>query len=139
MIYTIKNRHISKIERIHTLKTPDIKAILVRVGAALVVCMNAADRTKVMPGEMSIELVERKDILTLDHSEAIQGYRATDIAFAAADRTIAAAGVFNAVGQMEFEYHSTTVTTGPVSFFYFGFTYFFHCCFFHHRFSRRAV
>ena len=58
MMDPIIRRYIFKIERIHTFKAPDVIAILMGIGAALMVCINTAVRAKIMLRGFGVECIE---------------------------------------------------------------------------------
>jgi hypothetical protein len=57
MVDTIIGRDVLKLKRIHALQAGHIVAILMRVRAALVMCLNAAVGAEVKPGGEGIELI----------------------------------------------------------------------------------
>ena len=59
MIDTVENRHRLKLERIrNSRETADIDAVLVGVGASLMMGVDAADRTEIVLRRLGIELVQ---------------------------------------------------------------------------------
>src|SRR5689334_6171945 len=64
MIDAVAHRHLVEIKRAHACEARKIDTILIGIGAALVMRVDAAARTKIMFGRASVELVKREMFLT---------------------------------------------------------------------------
>ena len=69
------------------------------IGAPLVMGINATNGAKVMLGGFGIKFIAFQYIITLEDLNPRQRNRADNRALTAADRTIAAARIFDAIGQ----------------------------------------
>ena len=94
VIDPVIGRDRAQIERIDAFQAADVVAVLIRIGAPLVVGVDAAARAEVMFGGTRIELVQPQDILACKYLDPRQRYRCDDCPFASADRTVAAARCF---------------------------------------------
>ena len=65
VVLAIQHWNFFKIERTHAFKAGNVHAILLWVGAALMMCVNPANRTKVMLRGFGVELIERELVFTL--------------------------------------------------------------------------
>ena len=74
MMQSIEDRHIGQRERIDALEATHVVAILVGIGAALVVGVDATDRAEIMPCSSGLELVEREVLGAADDMQTIEGY-----------------------------------------------------------------
>ena len=74
MMQSIEDRHIGQRERIDALETTHVVAILARIGAALVVGVDATDRAEMVPCSSGLELVEREGLGSADDMQTIKGY-----------------------------------------------------------------
>lgn len=72
VVYAVKNDDFFKVERADALKTCDIDAIFIRVGAAFVMGVDAAFGAKIMLCGHRAELVFGQHILPLEKLYAIQ-------------------------------------------------------------------
>jgi hypothetical protein len=71
VLYPIHNRHLSEIEWAHAIKARDIDAILLRVGAPLMVRVDATARAKEMLRLAGIEAVTSQHVLASNKAYAI--------------------------------------------------------------------
>ena len=58
MVNTVKHRHLAEIERIDALQAGNVIAKLVRIGAPLVMCIDAANGTEIVLGRHRVELIK---------------------------------------------------------------------------------
>lgn len=99
MVNTIIRGHIFQIEWIDPFEATNVVTIFMGIGTPLVMGVNTAVGAKVMLGGFGIEFIAFQHIFTLEDLDPRQRYRADNRALTAADRTIAAARIFNAIGQ----------------------------------------
>ena len=71
MINAIVDRHRTQIERIDALKARHVESIERRIGAPLMMRIDAAIAAEVMPRRVGIKLIELKYRLALDDSQAV--------------------------------------------------------------------
>ena len=114
MVHAILHRHVGDVVWIDAFQAPDVVAELVRVGAALVMGIDAAVAAEIVPGDAGVELVQPQHVLPANHPQAIKRYRGDHRALAPADRAIAAARIDHAIGQLQFELDRTAMTGGAV-------------------------
>jgi|SRR4029079_8165732 len=74
---SVEHDHLAKVEGRQTFEASDIDAELVRVRAALVVRINAADRAEMMLRGLRVEAISRKPVLALRDPERVgrRGHR----------------------------------------------------------------
>ena len=101
-------------QRIDALKATHVVAVLLWIGAALVVGVDATARTEIVLGRVRIELVERQVFRALDDVDATQRHRGNHRAFAPANRTIAAPWINDAIRQVKLQFHRTAMTSGAM-------------------------
>ena len=70
MVHAIVRRHVRNVEGVDSLEAPDIEAVLLRVGATLMMRVYAAIRAKVVTRGSRVELIEPYDIRTFDDFDA---------------------------------------------------------------------
>lgn len=109
MIHAVVDRNIAELVGIHAFQAADIVSVLVGIGPALVVRVDATDRAEKVLGSVRVELVQPQRILALDDMDTGERHRRNDGAFAPADRTVAAARVDDPVWKVEFKYHRATM------------------------------
>jgi hypothetical protein len=109
VIYTVTRWHWPDIEWIHAFQTTNVKAIFVGMRAALMVCVYAANGTKIVLGGFGIELVELQHVLAFADFHTRQWHRRNDRALAAANGAAAAARLDDALGQIQFQHDSAAV------------------------------
>jgi hypothetical protein len=115
MVDPIVERHIRHEVRINAIEAAEIESVLVRLGTAAVVGLDAAAGTEIVFGRHRVEAIDGEQLLALDDSQAFQWNGAHDRAFSAAHRTSATTGVDDAVWEVEFQNHATAVTACTVS------------------------
>ncbi len=98
MINPIIHRYSLNQKGIYAFQASDVVTILIRVRAALVVCVDAALGAKIVLRCICVELIKRQEFSALHDFNLIQLDGGNHRAFSAADRTVAASGVNNAVG-----------------------------------------
>ena len=91
MIDPVQHRHLAERERIDPLQTGEVVTILGRIGAALMVGVDAADAAEVVPGGMGVELVTAKLGLSLQDTDAGQRHRGDDGPPSPTERAVTAA------------------------------------------------
>ena len=130
----ITDRNTAEIEGIYAFQATNIIAELGRIRAALVVGVDATIFTKIVFGCFGIELIDAQVLRTLHDFEFVEPYRCYDGPPAAAHRAVAAARVFDAVGQGEAQTDCAAMAGQVVD----GFDGMGHCW---HRFPRlgRAI
>ncbi len=89
---------ISKIKWVDAFKAGDIKSKLLRVGAALMMGVNPADRAEIVFGCHRVELVHAEHVGALCDRQAIKRDGGNDCATSTAHRTIATARIINPIG-----------------------------------------
>jgi hypothetical protein len=76
--------------------------------------VDAAPGTEVVLGGHGVELIHKEQFLALEDTKTFQWDSTHDCAFPAAHGTSAAAGIDDAIWEIEFEDHAAAMTTGPV-------------------------
>src|SRR5690606_18573000 len=97
------NGYFPEVERAHAFNACDIHTILIGAGTTLVEGIDPAFRAEVMFRHLSLELVERKSVLPLQHFEVGKIYRNCNGAPHAAVRTIASTGAPYSIRQFQLE------------------------------------
>ena len=93
MIDSIVHRNLRNGERIDPFQAAHVEPVLLRVRAPLVMGVDPAVATEVVPGRVGVELVAPQVLRTLDHADALQGHRGDHRALGAADGAVAAVQV----------------------------------------------
>ncbi|EGD08072.1 hypothetical protein XVE_3695 [Xanthomonas vesicatoria ATCC 35937] len=91
-----RHRNVQRI-RVDPFQTADVVAVLVGIGAAAVMGIDAADAAEIVRGGVRVELIQAQHLFALQHVQAIERDRGDDGATAAAHRTIATAWIDQAV------------------------------------------
>lgn len=114
MVHAVVSRDVAEVERIDALQATDVVSVLLRVGAPLVVRIDAAHGTEIVLRRHGVELVELQYLLALHDADAGQRHRGHDGALAAANRAIAAPWILDAVRQAELQFHRAAMAGGLV-------------------------
>jgi len=114
MVDAVIGRNVRNGKRIYPLKAANVVAILLGVGAALVMSVDAAIAAEVVFGGVRVELIEPQVLGALNDADAAQWHRGNDGALAPANGTIAAPGVNDAVWEIQFQFHRPAMACGSV-------------------------
>ena len=115
MIDSVDCWDISKVKWVDAFKAGDIKSILLRVGAALMMGVNSTIRAKIVFSCHRIELIHAEYVRARCDSQAIEHDGSNDRAASTTHRTIAPARAIDPIGQCEFELHCSAMTGGFVN------------------------
>jgi len=74
-------------------------------------CVYAANATKVMLCDLGVPLIQNQFIRATGYAQAVKRNACHDRAFSAANRAVAAADIFMAVDQINFEFHSLAMAS----------------------------
>jgi hypothetical protein len=85
MVDAVVGRHPMDIERIDSLKAPDVVAVLLGIRTPLVVGVDAAVGAEIVLGRVRVELVELEAIGSLDDAKATQWHGSDHCTLATAD------------------------------------------------------
>jgi hypothetical protein len=110
VLYSIHNRHFGEIEWAHAIEARDIDAILLRIGAPLMVRVDATARAKEMLCLASIEAVTGQHVLASNKAYAADCGRNRNRAAHPTIRTGASTDGVKAVAEFGIESHSAAVT-----------------------------
>ena len=99
VIDAVFHRDIRDGKRVHTFQAADVEAVLLRVGSALVMRVDAADAAEVVPRRVRVELVELQMLFALDNAQPCQRHGGHHGALAPADGAVAATRFLDAVGK----------------------------------------
>lgn len=58
MIQTVERRHVCNIKRVDPVEAPDVEAVLLGIGAALMMGIDAANGAEVVFGCLGVELIQ---------------------------------------------------------------------------------
>ena len=105
MIDSVHYRDIFKVRWFEAFKASDVVPKLLRVGAALMVGINSANRAKIMSGRHRVELIHAELVGALFDNQPVKRDRGNDNTTHAAHGTIAAARALNSIGKNEFQLH----------------------------------
>jgi hypothetical protein len=114
MVNPILHGNVGYGEGVDAFQTPDVEPVLMRIRAALVMGVDAADAAEVVLGGVGVELVELEVFFTLYQAESGQEHRSYHRSFSPADRTVAPPWALNAIGQVKLQLHGTAVARGAV-------------------------
>jgi len=114
MVNAILHGNVGYGEGVDAFQTPDVEPVLMRIRAALVMGINAADAAEVVLGCVGIELVELEVFFTLYQTKPGQEHRSHNCSLATADRTVAPPWVLNAIGKIKLQLHGAAVARGAV-------------------------
>ncbi|HEY2808496.1 MAG TPA: hypothetical protein VGI91_06850 [Steroidobacteraceae bacterium] len=109
MMNPIARRNGAKVEWVYAVKASHVVTVLVRVRSTLMVRVDAAGRAKVVLGSVCIELIEPQFSLTLNNSNPRQRHGRNYRTLSAANRTVTAMGLDDAVWQGKFQLYSAAV------------------------------
>lgn len=70
MVHPVVDGNFAKVVRIHTIETPDVVAVFERMGASLVMRIDAATRAEVVLGGVRVELVQPQNFFALDNLDS---------------------------------------------------------------------
>ena len=108
-MHAVARGHRTEVERIDAIEAADVVGVLGRVGAALVVRVDAAARAEEVPGDLGVELIHAQSVRALDDAQPRQRHRCDDAAAPPAQRAVAAARIDDAIRQVEFQHHRAAV------------------------------
>lgn len=114
MVDPVIQRYRLQMEGVDAFQAADVVAVLVGERAALMMCVDAAVRTEVVPGHLRVELVELQCFLALDDGDARERNRGDDCTLSATDGAVAPTGVDDAIRQVEFKDDGTAVAGKPM-------------------------
>ena len=114
MVDAIVDRDVWDGERIDTLKAANVVTVLLRIRAPLVMGVDAAHRTEVMPGRAGIELIDLEMLCAFDDAKSVQWHRRDNSAPTPAIRAVAPARVNDAIGQRELKLDGSAMACGRV-------------------------
>ena len=109
MIDTVYHGYLAKFERVDPFEACDIETVLLRIGAALVMGIDSTGRTEIVPRCTGVKLVKGQEILTAGHFQAVKGDRCHYGAPSPAHGAVAAAKIFQPIGQDQLQFNSGTV------------------------------
>src|SRR5690606_33084821 len=95
---------------VDALQAANIEAVLLRVGPALMVRVDATMTAEVMLGRTGIELVELEMLRAFQDAKPGKRHRSDNGAFAATDGAVTTPGVDDSVRQIDLKFHGTAVT-----------------------------
>ncbi len=111
MVDPIIGRNLQDVERVDTLKAADVVPVLRRVGAPLMMCVNAADATKVVLGGVRVELVNPELIGALGDVKSAKRHGCHNCAATPTIRAVATPGIDHTVRKVQQQLHRTAVTS----------------------------
>ena len=114
MLDAIACRYLGNIERVHIFEASNVVAVLVGIGATLMMRIDSAVGAEVMLRGHRVELIQPKNLVALQDSQSRQGHRSYDRPFSSTYRAIAAVRIDDAVWQVKFNDYSSAVTASPV-------------------------
>ena len=100
MVDAVIGRDVWNGKRIYILKAADVVSVLLGIGPALMVSVDAAIAAEVLLSGVSIELIELQVLRALNNADAAQQYRGNDRTLAPANGTITAPGVDDAIREV---------------------------------------
>ena len=110
MVDAVIGWNIRDCKRVNALQAANVVAVLVWVGAALMMSVDATVATEIVLCDARIELIELQVLCALEDTDAAQSHGSDNRAFAPADGAVAAAWADDAVWQVELQLHRATVT-----------------------------
>jgi hypothetical protein len=114
MVNAILHGNVGYGEGIDALEAPDVVTVLVRVRAALVMGVDAADAAEVVLGRVGVELVALEVFCTLHDAEPGKKHGSHNCSLATADRAVAPPWALDAVGKIKLQLHGAAVARGAV-------------------------
>jgi hypothetical protein len=109
VVHAVEDRRVKKIPNINSIDTSDVEAVFARVGPALMMGVDTADRTEIMDCGPSIETTGGQLLLALRDTKPRKGHRRDDDTFWSAHGAVAAAQFFKSVRQVEFNCYSAAM------------------------------
>lgn len=70
MIHAVVRRYWTKLKWVNALKAADVVSVLLRVGSALMVCIDTAYRAEIVLRRLGIELVQTENVGTFYDANA---------------------------------------------------------------------
>src|ERR1035437_10765907 len=114
MMNSVARRNTLNLKRIDAFQAPNVIPVLPRIGTALMVSVDATDRTEVVLRSHGIELVQAQDTLALDNLEACERNRRDYRSLPPADRTVAPAGGHDSIRENEVQHHRPAMARSPM-------------------------
>jgi hypothetical protein len=109
VVHAVGDGHFREVERADAFQAGDIDAVLVRIGATLVVGVDAAARAEEVLGRSGVESIARQGLLAAEKLDAACLRRDDDRAAHAATGAIAAQGGVEAVAERRLEADRTAM------------------------------
>ena len=106
--------HVRDGERVDAFQATNVEPVLLWIGPALMVSVDAAAAAEEMPGGVRVELVELEMFFPPHDANARQGDGSHYSTLSAADGTVTAAGVFNTVREIELQFHGPAMAGCPM-------------------------
>ena len=110
MVDAVIGWNIRDCKRVNALQAANVVTVLVWVGAALMMSVDATVATEIVLCGARIELIELQVLCALEDTDTAQSHGSDNRAFAPADGAVTAAWVDDAVWQVELQLHRATVT-----------------------------
>ena len=101
--------HIWDQKGIHSLKATNIVTILMRVGAPLMMRINAAISAEIVLRGIRVELIETQDVCAFEYRDAVEQNRSNDSSLAPTDGAVAATWIFNSVWKRKLQHDRAAV------------------------------
>jgi hypothetical protein len=114
VVSPIRSGYDAESEDIHTFKTGYVVTIDIRIRPSFVVCVDATHATKIVFCDSGVERIQRQDIHTSNKVKPFDGNRRGDRAAPTADGAVTASRILNAIGQLQFQHHATTMASRSV-------------------------
>src|SRR3546814_5204238 len=114
MVDPVLHRHVGNGKGIYSLQAADVVSVLLRVGPAPMMGVDATGAAEVVPGRVGVELVEPEMLRTSHDAKPRQRYRRHDRALPTTDGAVEAPGIHDAVRQDKLQFHGAAVATGAV-------------------------